>query len=414
MNRKKAYKEDVVTILLFAVVIIFLSTLSIYNCFNSTLKIAVAENRSIAPLPELTLRHKAILDFPLKYNAFFNDRFALRQELVSLINYLCYRIFSLSNSPAVVVGHHDWLFFLSDGDEDTARHNPLFSKAELKAWSDVLEARRAWLAARNCKFLFVVAPSKSSIYSEELPAACKPIVAQSRQSQLFDYLKTNSKVTVIDLRRPLVEAKPFTRIYYQTDTHWTQVGAYIAYTKIAERLNNWFPKIKPLVFDDMAVEMFKFRNGDLQNMMGLHGLLPEKVSLAYLKHPPACAICKIDNNGKPLTWESSHPEHVPYSTELSQSHLPRALCLRDSFMSAIAPLLSSNFRRVVYYWQQEFPAAEIEREKPDVVIEEIVERQLCAFEPHNPPSVDQALAREYVAAKSDRSKLASTSAAKLQ
>ena len=58
--------------------------------------------------------------------------------------------------------------------------------------------------------------------------------------------------------------------------------------------------------------------------------------------------------------------------------LPRAVVLRDSMAIPLIPLLSENFSRVVYVSSRQLDRALIEREKPDVVIEELVERSLHA------------------------------------
>jgi alginate O-acetyltransferase complex protein AlgJ len=401
----------VVAALLFLFVIFTLGTMSICNCFNSRNTSTLVENRMTAPLPKLRLRSKSLLHFPVAFSAFFNDRFAYRENLISLVNYLCYKGFSVSNSPSVVVGNHGWLFFLDRGDKETARHYPLFAKAELEMWRRTLEGRQAWLAARNCKFLFVVAPSKCSIYGEELPKAYQPVLAQSRQDQLLDYLRANSKVNVIDLRQPLIEAKKFARLYHQTDTHWNTVGGYIGYTKIAERLMNWFPQIHPIYFADLKVDTYKFSEGDLQNMMGLHGLIPEIVPRSLPKQPSSWRECKIDTKGES---QVTLAPVAPYATEVADRSLPTAFCLRDSFMAYIEPFLSTHFRRIAYYWQQEFPNTIIEHQKPDVVIEELVERELFEFYPHDSPAVEQALDREFFAKNIDKCKLAGVAAMKIQ
>jgi alginate O-acetyltransferase complex protein AlgJ len=411
MSQSKVHREDIGTMVLFLFVIFTLGTLSAWNCFNSRNTSALIENRMTAPLPKLQLRSQSLLHFPVAFSAFFDDRFAYRENLISLVNYLCYKAFSVSNSPSVVVGNHGWLFFLDHGDRETARHYPLFAKRELEAWRRALEGRQAWLAARNSKFLFVVAPSKCSIYSEELPKAYQPVSVRSRQDQLIDYLRTNSTVNVIDLRQPLIEAKRFARLYHQTDTHWNTVGGYIGYTKIAERLVKWFPQIRPITFADLKVDTYKFAEGDLQNMMGLHGLIPEIVLRSLPKQQASWRECKINTNGQS---QVTLAPVAPYASEMDDKNLPTAFCLRDSFMAYIEPFLSTHFRRIAYYWQQEFPDTIIEREKPDVVIEELVERELFEFYPHDSPAVEQALDGEFFAKNIDKCKLAGTAAMKIQ
>ncbi len=411
MVRSNRQREDVGIVFLFLCAMFTLAMLSVSNCFNGNNAIAVNEKRMMAPLPKLRLRSKSLQEFPAAFNAFFNDRFAYRQELVSCLNYVCYRAFSVSNSPAVAVGDHGWLFYLGYGDEETARHYPLFTRAELEMWRNVLEARRAWLAARSCKFLFVVAPSKCSIYSEEVPKAYWPVLPQSRQDQLLDYLRANSHVDVIDLRQSLLTAKKFVRLYHQTDTHWNTVGGYIGYTKLAERLKEWFPQIRPFSFADLRVDTVKFAQGDLENMMGLHGLITETVPRSLPKLMPSWRNCEIKPNG---LSEVTPKEFAPYATEIDDRSLPRAICMRDSFMAYMEPYLSAHFRRIAYYWQQEFPSTMIEREKPDVVIEEMVERNLVNFYPHNPGAVDRILDDEQFARNIDKTKLAGTTTMKFQ
>ena len=58
--------------------------------------------------------------------------------------------------------------------------------------------------------------------------------------------------------------------------------------------------------------------------------------------------------------------------------LPRAVMLRDSMAIPLIPLMSENFSRIVYVSSRAFDRELILREKPDIVIEELVERTLNA------------------------------------
>ena len=72
-----------------------------------------------------------------------------------------------------------------------------------------------------------------------------------------------------------------------------------------------------------------------------------------------------------------------------QPGLPRAVVLRDSMAIPLIPLLSENFSRAVYVSTRTLDRALIEREKPDIVIEELVERAMqapAALPMPNPPS----------------------------
>jgi alginate O-acetyltransferase complex protein AlgJ len=68
-------------------------------------------------------------------------------------------------------------------------------------------------------------------------------------------------------------------------------------------------------------------------------------------------------------------------TEIADSSLPRAVIFRDSFASRLVPFLSEHFSRAVYLWQNDFDADDVLKERPDVVIQEIVGRHLYSFIP---------------------------------
>jgi hypothetical protein len=74
--------------------------------------------------------------------------------------------------------------------------------------------------------------------------------------------------------------------------------------------------------------------------------------------------------------------------ETGRPELPRAIVLHDSFMVMLLPFLSEHFSRVVYVWGDQLDPALVERERPHVVIEERVERNL--FEPAPGQTVDSA------------------------
>ena len=47
----------------------------------------------------------------------------------------------------------------------------------------------------------------------------------------------------------------------------------------------------------------------------------------------------------------------------------------------MAPYLSEHFSRVVYLWRNDFSVEEVEKEHPDVVLQEIVGRHVQWFTP---------------------------------
>jgi hypothetical protein len=68
----------------------------------------------------------------------------------------------------------------------------------------------------------------------------------------------------------------------------------------------------------------------------------------------------------------------PFAMVQANPRLPRAVMFCDSFTMSMFPMLSQHFQRIAYLWQvfPSFDLAAVEREHPDVVIQEMVERKL--------------------------------------
>jgi alginate O-acetyltransferase complex protein AlgJ len=113
---------------------------------------------------------------------------------------------------------------------------------------------------------------------------------------------------------------------------------------------------------------------DLAGMMGLSRVLGEEDMRLVPKAPRQYVVREPKWN----IVEAGVPRIV---TEIPGSTLPRAVIFRDSFTSALAPYLSEHFSRVVYIWRNDVAVDEIEAERPDVVLQELVSRHIQWIEP---------------------------------
>jgi len=379
---------DVVRVVLFAAVLTFPGVSWLCGWTPAP---ALQENRCLAPFPAFRLSRGVILGFPAAFDAYVNDHCPFRDQFVWFYNRAKARGLGISPRPEVVIGERGWLFF-RDGLLDQNSAVPAFTEAELDQWTRVLEARRRWLAARGCRFLVVVAPDKHTVYPEHLPGWAPPLPRPSRLDQLLAYAQAHSAVTILDLREPLLQAKARERVYWMTDTHWNDRGSFVGYQCIADALAQWFPRVQPLPRSAFAPGALDTEGGDLARMLGLpRDYREEQLSLTPLA--PRLA--------RPAEFTPSAPPppgapdlFKPFARECENKRLPKAVMFRDSFTTALAPLLSEHFARIVYLWQDAFDTAVVERERPDVVLYEFVERRLIGPCPENdlpaPPLDDGA------------------------
>ena len=99
----------------------------------------------------------------------------------------------------------------------------VFQKAEE---GGILQAVSDFAAAHPGKVTFLLAPSASVIYPEELPAGAPMVDENAMLDDIF--AAVGQSASVLDLR-PTFTADKDEYLYFKTDHHWTPNGAYRAY-----------------------------------------------------------------------------------------------------------------------------------------------------------------------------------------
>jgi hypothetical protein len=259
------------------------------------------------------------------------------------------------------------------GAYDYYRASRPFSPRQLAAWAEMFRRRHDWLAERGIRYLVVIPPNKETIYPEFMPRFATRVGGPSRLDQLLAYLgKHHRDVSVIDLREPLLRAKEHEPLYYRTDTHWNSRAGYLAYARIMEALSAWFPTLEPRPRSAFEPRSRECQGLDLATLIGMTDRFTDTADELVAREPAtarnAPASCRMP---------SKFPDfQAPFAMERDDPRLPRAVMFRDSFSGALIPLLSEHFRRIVYAWKYTLDRELVEREHPDVVMQELVERAL--------------------------------------
>jgi alginate O-acetyltransferase complex protein AlgJ len=332
-----------------------------------------AENRELAAFPHYDGSLTSLMTVPEGFAAWFEDHFGFRSRLVRW--YGESRLFVLRASPsaAVVKGENGWFFYGDDKSiEDYANVEPM-TDAALANWRSAILRARDWLRARQIPYVFTIAPDKYVIYGEEMPRDLARVGDLSRADQLFTALQDTG--LAVDVRRAEFDAKSRERVYQQTDTHWNDRGALAAYQQIIAAVRARVPRTPPTWDRADFTDADRTTEGlDLAGMMGLTRVLRE-VDMTLVPRRPRRARVIEPAGARPTDEEGR------LVTEIDDPSLPRAVIFRDSFTSRLVPFLSEHFSRAVYLWQNDFDAAIVAQEHPDVVIQEIVGRHLYNFIP---------------------------------
>jgi len=330
------------------------------------------ENRATASWPA-----HASLDFTRSFERAFADRFGARGELLKLHNHLLVRVFGVSPAQNVLLGRDGWLYF--KGEEGTSldryfRGTPPTSDADVARIVAELSRRHAWLAAHGIAYVVTIAPDKATIYPEHLPRWATRITPRSPLDRLTDALRI-AGVPCVDLREPLRRAKARERVYYMTDSHWNYLGARVAYGAIMAAIAETFAPA-PVAIAPVPLPAYvagqDVYSGDLARMTGdsAHFREADVAPLGKVLASPASRCAKRAESG-------DEPDVERYACD-RPGRLPVLLAYRDSMAIPLIPMLSENFSRSVYVSSHRLDPAQVLRERPTVVIDEMVERSMLA------------------------------------
>jgi len=340
------------------------------------------ENRRLDGLPTWDGSLAALWTLPKNFERHFNDHFGYRKHLVELAGRTKALGLGDSSHSHVILGRDGWLFYAFDENGQSARTPRPFQPAELRKWRSVLEARTSWLGQRNCQYLFVVAPEKQSVYSQYLPNWLPEYPqVHTRTAQLIDFVRGGpAAANIFDLGDPLRTVAAHEQVFYRTDTHWNDDGAFVAYTAIIRILSERFPGMEPLPPSRLRRTTSNIQGRDLARLLGVARHVTDEQPSIFVVDAQARNVseqieineCERMGGFSPAVYENAN--HT----------LPKAIVFGDSFSWSMHPWLAEHFSRLVYLPEHVLDPAVIEREKPDVVIHELVERKLFIVPPHDP------------------------------
>lgn len=332
--------------------------------------IATSEKRRLARFPDWSWDSVAMNAFPAGFEKYFNDAFGLRPTLTYWHHLASFRLFGKSPTDTVVVGKENWLFL--DHSMQMYRRDLSFTDEEVALQARLLQQRHDWLAWRGIKYLVVLVPNKPEVYPEYVPAHSYQHWPENHTDRLEAYAKEHCTFEVLNLRPILTEARTEHSTYNPADCHWNDYGAYVGYRSIVDRLARHFPNMKPLSLEECSVET-RQATGDLMWMIGLQEITEPRIFIKP-KAPRAQG-----------TWSGAYDATVVMTVDDEQ--LPKAVVMHDSFMTAMHPFLEQHFRETTFrrVYSKIDPRPIVQR-KPDIVIQEIVERAMHDLT-KNPPHV---------------------------
>ncbi len=355
-------------------------------------------------LPKLEPSLQSFREYFRALQAYYVNNYGFRSVLVEAYNTILSDYLNNFNERSVIYGKDSWMFWAGDGVLEQYRAIRPLTDDQLIRYRKILYERHAWCEANGMTYIFIIAPNKHGIYSEYLPDWIDKADDMSQTDQLAALFQ-ESEVNYIDVRPVLIENKERFRLYYKFDTHWNELGAFVAYREIMDTVQERFPRLNPLELDDFTITYVNRTEGDMYYYLGMKKELRERVPVLKPDRPYRARKMYMGRQGgkkdektanviEPFYAERSSVSQSFIISTVNDPALPKAVMFRDSMATAMVPYLSENFRRIVYSWDyfsHDFKVDILDHEKPDIVITEIGERAIHrVIEKDNPPEVQRA------------------------
>ncbi len=284
----------------------------------------------------------------------------------------------LSQSDNVIVGTGSRLYY-TETIRDFTKQNTFSDKqlTYLQRQFNIQLSEIRKFTGKNTEMIILCAPNPATVYGkDELPENITSRVSSKNVSRLELFTEKMSEldgITAINIADVMIENKDIGKLYYQTDTHWTELGAYFGYRAIMEKVAEKHPLAAPYKLDDFKIRYNEDIGGDLAGFLDIDKRINERVPHLVLKSESSVN----EEYDKPDTI--SRPEAVEDITfTVNNPDLPTAYLVRDSYAMQLIPQIGEHFSELYIeeMWNYEIDYKVLRELKPDYVIYVIAERNI--------------------------------------
>lgn len=264
----------------------------------------------------------------------------------------------------------------------------VLSQDEIDAWASFLGTLEADLDAEGIELFVSIAPAKWDVHPELLPEWMQEIRGSGPLDQL---LALHPELPWIDVRQTLRDANATAPTFPDTNSHWTDYGAAVAWQQMAACMAASSPELAAL----QAPEIVDTVAQEPSNEFASYGVPASEDFVGPVLAEPLGPIELTAADGTTTTQDGSQNvgfDPLPATTANAAGQLDMtALVLRDSMGTALAPYWQDAFAETVQVRHNvDAPStipdigALVDEHQPQVVILEIAQRHLTFPPPAQP------------------------------
>ncbi|MBQ7700029.1 MAG: hypothetical protein IJT49_06790 [Clostridia bacterium] len=292
-------------------------------------------------------------------------------------------VYTDGESKSVFGGRNSRLFytptlsFLTGNEADASSLQNLSVYIANKTIKEIQNA-----TGKKTKLIYAIIPDPATAYANEQRDYVAEQIPKGHVSAMESFVEKingcNEDVYAVDLLSAM-RAHTDERIYFSTDTHYTEIGAYYAYLEIMKKVKESYPDtvVKTRENGDYTVEYIDVPGGDLCGMVGISMRETVPFFIANFEDTGSYYVSKRNDGIKAAGFS---PSSWQRDSELSDSNNPTAYFLGDSYGCYILPFIGANFSKVWtnegVLWNYALDKNILTQNKPDYVILLVCQRNV--------------------------------------
>lgn len=265
------------------------------------------------------------------------------------------------HNKSTIEGREKWLFFALENSLEDYLGNNILSEEELKTYLDGMEELERICQEKGKKLYFFLPPNKEQVYAEFMPTY-KTADTYKRVQRLVDYVHANSDIKIIYPIEELKAAKEKWQLYFKTDTHWNDAGAFIGTQALYALMEVPVTDLSELTAEERA-----FESGDLVRVGNLNGKDYEG-DISYMIYYKLYVDVSFE--------EGEHFSSDICSTVSTAENQSSIVVVGDSFRISMGQFLSKDFGRCMLLnsFNMEEAVAVEAIQNADIIVIESLER----------------------------------------
>lgn len=347
---KNAKKENIVTLAVFVLIIFFFA---VAFWVQKDQSFSEQENRVLQTMPEFTLEKFISGQFSKEINNYFADQFPFRDTFVGAKG-IAETVLLKRENNGVVLGKNNNvavrdMYPIQGGKVD------FYNEEKMTVIGKIVKQFSDELTKNGIDSALLLPPRSLDVMKNSLPALFPSYRTESAYDILKTQLEGSTYVELLEMYRDMYESGEY--VYYNTDHHWTTLGAYYAYVEIMKSFGMDYYSLEDFEIEKASESFY----GTTWSMSGFKFVGSDSIEYFHLKNEDETKyITKIHDTTYTKGdfagfYDRSYLEMKDkYSSFLSGSNKYTTIAkdgeeretlilIKDSFGHSVAPFLALHF-----------------------------------------------------------------------